>query len=760
MFKNRKKKSPSAPKRQWGSEKDTTPLSAIHPKPSTFKLVLSRIAIFLTIVFWIIYIFSIIIRQLVDGQNSYDFTVEAFSYSAVVTFLTFSALMYLVARLGAFERFSKHVRVPHSVIEKHFYETKTAITVLVPSYNEEPQVIHKTLLSAALQEFENMHVVLLLDDKPFPTDPQTLERLNQTREITKQIESFLNQPYKRFLNAFNEFKNNNKSANTISNKTIINLAEHYKWGANYLYKYADNYKIEDHVDTFFVEQVIRELAKDLELVSQALNLAVKEGAVLSRERLEQLYQRLISIFNCKLDYFERKRYASLSHELNKAMNLNAYIGLMGGEYKEEQTPDGPILVHVNNKESGNIVIPDTEFLLTLDADSILLKDYCMRLVYFLQQPGNERIAVTQTPYSSFRGASSRIERISGATTDVQHILHQGMSQYGATFWVGANAVIRKKALEDIVEKEWVGGFEIKRYIQDRTVIEDTESSIDLTVHSWKLMNYPERLSYSATPPDFGSLVIQRRRWANGGLLMLPKIGAMIRERKSKKEIVSRLEVMLRVNYMASIAWSSFGLLFLLAYPFNGQLLSSFVLLTALPYFISMAVNLKYNRYNYLDILGIYGFNLILLPVNLAGVLKSIEQALTGKKIPFARTPKIKNRTATSLQYVLVPVGVVAFSLYILWLNIIDQNWGNAAFAGFNALAASYAIVAFIGIGNLITDIWFGLTSWLYVDVKPKNNSNEASKSDDIDWKAVLYHGEKNGAVPHTSLKNLVVTPKE
>ena len=99
-----------------------------------------------------------------------------------------------------------------------------------------------------------------------------------------------------------------------------------------------------------------------------------------------------------------------------------------------------------------------------------------------------------------------------------------MTYYGATFWVGANAVIRKEALEDIVEVETVGGFEIRTYIQDRTVIEDTESSIDLGAHGWKLANYPERLSYSATPPDFGSLVVQRRRWANGGLLILPKLG--------------------------------------------------------------------------------------------------------------------------------------------------------------------------------------------------------------------------------------------
>ena len=58
-------------------------------------------------------------------------------------------------------------------------------------------------------------------------------------------------------------------------------------------------------------------------------------------------------------------------------------------------------------------------------------------------------------------------------------------------------MIRKRALEDIVETEFVGGFEVRRYIQDRTVIEDTESSIDLGTHGWTLVNYPERLSYSA-----------------------------------------------------------------------------------------------------------------------------------------------------------------------------------------------------------------------------------------------------------------------
>jgi cellulose synthase/poly-beta-1,6-N-acetylglucosamine synthase-like glycosyltransferase len=338
-----------------------------------------------------------------------------------------------------------------------------------------------------------------------------------------------------------------------------------------------------------------------------------------------------------------------------------------------------------------------------------------------------------------------------------------MSYYGATFWVGANAVIRKRALEDIGETEWVGGFEVHRYIQDRTVIEDTESSVDLALKGWTLVNYPERLSYSATPPDFGSLIVQRRRWANGGLLILPKLWAQVRERKRRGEFVSRTEVLLRFNYMASIAWASFGLIFLLAYPYDGRLLSPFVLLAALPYFLAMASDLKYCGYKRSDIFRIYGFNLILLPVNLAGVLKSLQQALTGKKIPFARTPKVKDRTVSPLLYVIAPLLIVGFSLFTLWRDIAAHNWANAAFAGFNAFVSLWAILAYIGIGNTIVDTWRGLTNWLYVETSPKTPIAATAGEATLDWRAVLYHGDAKQIVPlaaRSQMAPVVVTTKE
>jgi hypothetical protein len=306
-----------------------------------------------------------------------------------------------------------------------------------------------------------------------------------------------------------------------------------------------------------------------------------------------------------------------------------------------------------------------------------------------------------------------------------------------------------EALDDILEIETSGGFEVRRYVQDRTVIEDTESSVDLGQHGWTLVNYPERLSYSATPPDFGSLVVQRRRWANGGLLILPKFFRQMRARRRAGDPVRLTEVMLRVNYMASIAWASFGLVFLLAYPYDSRLLSPLVLVAALPYFLAQAADLKACGYRYSDILRIYGFNLILLPVNLAGVIKSIEQSLTGKKIPFARTPKVRNRTATQLLYVVAPYGIVVFSVLTAWRNVIDQNWGNAAFAAFNATTAAWAILGNIGIVSSLADIWLGLTDWMWVDRKrSRGDDSRAFRSDEFDWQGALYHGHApSGSAP-------------
>jgi cellulose synthase (UDP-forming) len=732
-------------RRQWGAERRSEPLSIVHPRPSLRKIALGRLAILTTIVFWIVYVVSTVIRELVNNPDAgFRFTIEAIVYVLVVTFLTFSALMYLIARQGALYRFKGHVRVPRGELDLHFSEYNEAVTVLVPSYAEEPHVVRGTLWSAALQEFPELRVVLLIDDPPSPTNPETLAKLNETRGLAAEIQEALAEPATIFTKAVEKRFAQFAESQIVTLDDVQELADQYRVAAEWLEAFAETEAVDDHVDEFFVDQVVMGLARELRLTLLALNASIDQGGVPEAGRIVTLTQRLARIFSVEMSYFERKRYASLSSEANKAMNLNSYISVMGKSWNTEETAEGTVLRPVPEGESADVIFKDSTYLLTLDADSLLLRDYCLRLVYLLEQPENARVAVTQTPYSSFRGAPTRIERVAGATTDLQHILHQGMSYYNATFWVGANAVIRKQALEDIVEVEVVGGFEIRTYIQDRTVIEDTESSIDLGTHGWTLVNYPERLSYSATPPDFGSLIVQRRRWANGGLLILPKFWDQLGARRHNRERVLFSEFLLRVNYMSSIAWASFGLVLLLAYPFDGRLLSPFVLAAALPYFIAMGSDLRECGHRFSDIFRIYGFNLVLLPVNLAGVFKSFQQMITGEKIPFARTPKVKNRTAAPAIYVIVPYVIVLFSIFTLVRDIPDQNWGNVTFATFNALMAAGAIRAYIGIGNSFVDVWLGFLNWLHVDrkSKPVEPENLVDPSKPVNWEGILYYGDR------------------
>ena len=61
-----------------------------------------------------------------------------------------------------------------------------------------------------------------------------------------------------------------------------------------------------------------------------------------------------------------------------------------------------------------------------------------------------------------------------------------------------------------------------------------------------------------------------------------------------------------------------------------------------------------------------------------------------------------------------PYLIVAFSVLTFGATSPSGNWGNAAFAAFNALLAAYAIRAYIGVRNSIVDVLLGMVNWLYV----------------------------------------------
>lgn len=734
-------------RRQWGSDRrDRPPLPVVPVPVSERRITVARAAIVITITAWLAYVIVTVIEQFVEGKASTArLGIEAIVYLLLMTALTASAIAYLITRIGFFYRSRSHHRTPRAALDEFLDGVVPTVTVLVPSYKEDERVIRTTLLSAALQEHPHLRVVLLIDDPPAPTRPADQRLLQTARDLPRKVEAELAVPLKRVLVALEQFEAIQIGDRQPTVHDMRVLASHYEFAAGWLRGLGARQEIVDHADAFFVDHVLGALATDLATIGDALTAGAEAGAALPTERLLQLYRRLVATFRAELSSYERKQYVSSSHEANKAMNLNSYIALMGGSFQEVTTPLGRALVPCAPRHA-EVSIPDPDYVLTLDADSVLLPEYCVRILYLMEQGRHAKVGVAQTPYSAYPGSATRIERIAGATTDLQHIVHQGMTHYDATFWVGANAILRKRALDEICEVDYVEHWEIKRYIQDRTVIEDTESTIDLGIHGWSLFNYPERLAYSATPPDFGSLCIQRQRWANGGLLILPKLRQQMKARRSRGEKNRFGEIFLRVNYMASIFWASLCLLVLLIYPFNAGLLKPILPLMALPYFLMMATDLKYCGYKRLDVLRIYGFNLILLPVNLSGTFASILQLITGVKSSFKRTPKVRDRTTAGFGFILAPIALIVFASYQAVLDIRDQHWTHLFFAALNAVLAAYAIVAFVGVGNALVDLWVQLRGWLYRPVEPKRAaarnapSAVATTSGAIgDWASVLHY---------------------
>lgn len=674
-----------------------------------------------------------------DGSSSWRTRLEAIGYFVLITLLTLSSSAYLIARQGYMRRTRSHRRIPRAELDESIEENAPSVTVLIPSYREDPRTNLLTVMSAALQEYPDLRVVLLIDDPPHSDDPSHIESLNAARSLPQQVRDMLEEPRARFVRSLEQTHAADCPEDLIDEMSLDVLATDYEFAADWLESMAADLPRNDHVDDFFIDHYLRALAADLAVVSSALRGALVNRSTIRWNRSMQLRRRLVSIFSVDISSFERKRFLSLSDEPNKAMNLNSYLSLFGGSFIEQRTSAGDLLVRCEDGDSAaTLHVPSTDYVLTLDADSIVLPEYCLRLVHVLESPENSRAGIAQTPYSAFPGAATRVERLAGATTDLQHIVHQGMADHGAGYWVGANAMLRTSAIMELKVNDSSEGRTVTRCLSDRTVIEDTESTLDLTARGWKIINYPERLAYSASPADFGSLCVQRRRWANGGLMILPKLRTHWSAQRERSEKRSWIELGLRLNYLASITWSTIGVMLLLAYPYRSHLLSVFVVLMAAPYFIAMASDLKRCGYKRTDVVRVYGFNLVMIPVNAAGVLQSLGQIITGHKIAFARTPKINGRTAAPALFVIFPWLLVLLAAWAMVSAAHAQHWLQAVIAGLNLVLLVGAIIALIGIWNSVADVIVGFVAQL--EKRERREINRRELDPVVDWEAVLYHG--------------------
>lgn len=649
--------------------------------------------------------FVAIVRELA-GRGDIAGVLGQVVFIVIIGLLTWGNLVYQLTRTAHYRRWLDHNPAPRAVLEKFFAGTAPKLTVLVPAYREEAQLVRRTLLSAALQDYPNRRVVLLIDDPAVPTSAADARALRVMQSLIPQLRSLFGGIAAKLGRECAAYESRRAGGAVDLRAEADRVSGLYEAAAGWVEAEAARVAGNTPGDVLLRDQVLLALAREHRSRAHLI-MARARSDELGEAQLLHEYRRLACLFRVEFASFERKRYVNLAHEPNKAMNLNAYIGLMGGHFREVQRSDGLHLAPCAENIATRSV-PDADYLITLDADSMLVPDYALRLVHYMNAPGNERVAVAQTPYSTIPAPPGTLEYVAGATTDIQYNIHQGFTAFGGTYWVGANALLRKSALTDIAEPASERGFPVTRFIQDRTIIEDTESSIDLVARGWQLYNYPARLAYSATPPDFGALLIQRRRWANGGLIILPKLLRYLLRGPSPMR--KAVEGFFRCHYLVSIAAVNTGLIIMLAFSFEQNLRSPWLPLSAVPYFVLYARDLAIAGYRHSDVLRVYALNMMLIAVNLGGVLKSLQQAIMSRKSVFGRTPKVAGRTSAPAAYVLAEYLLLAWWLETAISDFVVSQYAHMAFALTSAGFLAYAIFRYIGWKNSVADMhnWFVL----------------------------------------------------
>lgn len=173
-------------------------------------------------------------------------------------------------------------------------------------------IVRETLLSAALQDYPNRRIVLLIDDPPEPKSYAAFESLQNMRNLPNSLQKEFNEAAYPFLQAkkgYLERKNSNKSKPQKETKLLIQLYKNaFLWFQNRMNEYDDSTirkELPEHTRTFMRNSFFKEWCNlHLKRISELEFLLTKGGA--DSYRIEKEFNRLVSLFNVNFSTFERK----------------------------------------------------------------------------------------------------------------------------------------------------------------------------------------------------------------------------------------------------------------------------------------------------------------------------------------------------------------------------------------------------------------------------------------------------------------------
>ena len=123
--------------------------------------------------------------------------------------------------------------MPRAVIDDSFDTALPTMTVLVPCYREEIATVRKTLLSAALQEYPYLRIVLLLDDPPHPTARRARRRCSPSARGARRPSSPSGWPSRASASpaSLESFERASLVDGDPTQDQMADLAGEYRWAA-------------------------------------------------------------------------------------------------------------------------------------------------------------------------------------------------------------------------------------------------------------------------------------------------------------------------------------------------------------------------------------------------------------------------------------------------------------------------------------------------------------------------------------------------
>ena len=303
------------------------------------KITWSRVAIVLTVLFWAIYVVTTIIRQFIDnGSQNFRFTMEAIGYTGrrhlphllradVPGGPAGSALSVPEAR--------RAFRGPSSTGTSPTHQP--SITVLVPSYAEEPEVVRD---DAAVGRAAGVPRPARRAAARRPAEPDRPGRARAARRDPRASPDEIEAMLRRAARSASPTRSCGTSS---AERDAGRRCDRRGTLASSPVDYAGRPRLarSDHGRRRARSTTTSTSSSSTRCCGARPTTCALTGEAAARGhrrgRLPDVRARARSCTAASRGpstpsstCFERKKYASLSHEANKAMNLNAYIGLMGG----------------------------------------------------------------------------------------------------------------------------------------------------------------------------------------------------------------------------------------------------------------------------------------------------------------------------------------------------------------------------------------------------------------------------------------------